>query len=93
MPAGSQDTLTYEAPTAVLALDPRSEVGGEQDDDDNEAVSIEFIANAGKHKKRFNTYKKHLMDMLHHLGCACGTFGFLYLRTSCYFASLADMKG
>ena len=88
-------TQTSEATTSELPLDPTSEVGDEQPEkeDDDDYGSREFIADSRKRKKRFNTYKTRINTMLQHLGSACGTFGFLYLRSPYHSASMANMKG
>jgi hypothetical protein len=43
----------------------------------------EFIFDQTKRTKRFNTYKKRMIQMMHNLGARTGCYGILYLRRYC----------
>jgi hypothetical protein len=49
----------------------------------NEDRDLEFIFDISKRTKRFNTYKKRMINLLYHLGAKTGCYGILYLRKYC----------
>ena len=51
----------------------------------NKDRDLEFIFDISKRTKRINTYKKHMINLLYHLGAKTGRYGILYLRKYCHF--------
>ena len=45
-----------------------------------ESEMPEYITDATKRAKRYNTYKKRMINMFNHLGHRTGCYGILYLR-------------
>jgi hypothetical protein len=83
----SEDPEISEGPTSDAGEIATSETGESATSDtrdiertDEGYESDDYIDDHQKRNKRYNTYRRRMIDMLHHVGNRTGCYGILYLR-------------